>query len=97
MREDEASGAGPMPSHVDENTGLPGPPVTGPAPSAGFFPDDLMNPTTDLSARYIESDVDLDILHDAFGYAVIPEPTSLALLLAGIGTSALRRPRTVSG
>ena len=84
---------GPFPSHVDE---CPQPvPLAGQGAAAGFFQDDLMNPTLAIGERVIESDVDLDILADAFGYCV-PEPSTVVLLATGLGVllaSAWRRPR----
>ena len=93
--EESVTGPGPVPSHVDEYTGPPGPapPATGIGAIAGFFPDDLMNPLTNLGERMIESDVDLDILADAYGYTVIPEPTVLSLLAVGAVTIFRRKRR----
>jgi hypothetical protein len=90
--EDPVSGPGPTPSHIDWYTGLvpPVPPASGIGGVAGFFPDDMMNPALLLGERTIESNVDLDILADAYGYTVIPEPATLSLL-ALAGVSMLRR------
>lgn len=82
---------GPFPSHVDECPLPLGP--AGPGVAAGFFPDDLMNPTLSLGERVIESDVDLDILADAYGYCV-PEPSTVVLLVtAAIGLLICARRR----
>ena len=92
--EEVVSGPGPVPSHVDEYTGPPvPPPASGIGTVAGFFDDDLMNPTQALGERKIESDVDLDILADAFGYTVIPEPVTLTLIGLGACLAVLRRRR----
>jgi len=92
--EEVISGPGPVPSHVDEFTGvgMMAPPASGVGSIAGFFDDDLMNPTQALGERKIESDVDLDILADAYGYTVVPEPTVLGLLGLGV-LGIMRRKR----
>lgn len=82
----EAGSVGGVPSHFDQNN-LGG-------KSAGLFPLDLMNPGIARGERRHVSFADLDVLADAFGLTVVPEPGTVWLLGLGLaGALVWRRGR----
>jgi hypothetical protein len=83
---EEGSSSGGKPSHLDDT--FAGGVV------AGLFGADLMNESLGTGERILIADVDLDILEDAYGYTVVPEPSSYLLLsIAFLGLMALRARR----
>jgi hypothetical protein len=87
--EDDPEEAGSMsgkPSHLDAA-------ISPPDPSAGIFPFDNLNPTLNVSERINVADVDLDILVDAYGYTVVPEPGADLMAVVALGTIAALRAR----
>jgi hypothetical protein len=84
---DEGGSVGGLPSHLDDI-------LSTVDTSGGLFPLDAMNPGLNVGERRLISNVDLDMLADAYGYTVVPEPS--AALLLGLGLIGLTRVRARS-
>jgi hypothetical protein len=83
---EEGSSSGGKPSHLDD--------MFAGGVVAGLFGADLMNESLGTGERTLVADVDLDILEDAYGYTVVPEPSSYLLLVGALfGMIALRSRR----